>query len=318
MATVPAESKRPGCGRPGAGWPSVRRKLSTCQCAAGLDEAEIRRIRLFSLSFAREPVVNDAPTPSTFDTLSRAADPACSSHIVDEERRHAQAKVAHELRTPLAAIVSLAEVMAGEHLGPLPNAQYKDYARSIAETARHTLEVIRGMLESGHACSDVAGQTLTELDLDRIAAEAVRAAGPMAAAAGLIIRLVPAERLPRVIADGVAVRQILLNLITNAIRYAGTGATLALRTGSGGKGEVWLEAEDDGPGFPVHVLQGVAHSVEAPGVNGEGGAETRVRYGLSLVRSLAEANGARMVLANGAHSGACIRIVFDPSRSVIV
>lgn len=259
--------------------------------------------------------MNDIPATEIIKAAGIGIAGACADGAGGDERRNAYAKVAHELRTPLAAIVSLADVMAGEHLGPLLHPQYRDYARSIAETARHTLDVIRGMLETEHLESMVPTQTFTELDLNRIVTEAIRAAGPMASAAGLAIRFVPAQQLPRVIADGVAMRQILLNVITNAIRYAGTGATLVFRTGVGAAGDVWLEAEDDGPGFPSHVLQGPE---PAEREDAAGAAAPRIRFGLSLVRALAAANGGRVLLSNVDHSGARLRIIFDASRSVIV
>src|SRR6185295_20127562 len=59
-----------------------------------------------------------------------------------------QAKLAHEIRTPLSAVISYAEVLKDEHFGPLGNACYRTYASNIFESARHVLRLVDGMLQS--------------------------------------------------------------------------------------------------------------------------------------------------------------------------
>ena len=221
------------------------------------------------------------------------------------------ARLAHELRTPLAAIQSAAEAMEQGALGPPGGPVWRDYAQSIGDTARHALGVIEAMLEPAQAMHSLRQQTYTELDLNGIAAEAIRGAGPMAAKAGLVLRLDLAAALPHVFADRVAVRQILLNLIANAIAHAGEGCTMTLRSGFEAPAEAWLEAEDDGPGFSATVL---ACAMQQKG--GDAGRSSGTGLGLILAKALAESNGARLLIANRVPRGASVRLSFGPSRLV--
>lgn len=248
------------------------------------------------------PPPSPAPAAATPETVGRPASDTSAAH--DE----ALAKIAHELRTPLAAIASLAEVMAHGRFGPLGNARYQDYVQSIGETARHALSVVQAMLEPLAREQDIPEQTFTELDLNQIATEAVRSAEPLAGKAGFGIVLSLADALPRVIADQVAVRQILLNLIANAIQHADGARSITIRTGVT-DGQAWLEAEDDGPGFSAERLASSAAQWRSrtPFAEGSG-------FGLALARSLAEANGATLVIGNAMPHGAKVRLSFAASR----
>ena len=227
------------------------------------------------------------------------------------------ARLGHELRTPIAAILSLADVMAKGHFGPLGSARYEDYARSIREAARHALGVIGAMLDPDAIGRPIAEQTFTEVDLNDVVADAARSVESLAEDNGLMLDITLAPRLPRLIVDRLAVQQIVLNLLTNGFEHAGTGARMHLRTGGTIGGETWFEAEDDGPGVPASVIQSVTMGSAAAGFDAfsstpEGG------LGLRLIRALAEANGGRLEITDVQPHGARVRIAFNASRAVPV
>jgi two-component system cell cycle sensor histidine kinase PleC len=279
--------------------------------------------------------VNDGPSaPATFPPVVQSAgaerpatgDPtltdtaaACDGHPPSLASSSAAptpatpeilARLAHELRTPLAAIYSLADVMVQGTFGPMANPRHKEYAESIRDTAHHAIGVVRAMLDPEGLDQQVPEQTFTELDLTDIALQAVRSVEPMARRAGLVLGCQLATQLPRVIADRVAIHQILLNLLSNSVEHAASGGRALVRVGQGA-GEVWIEVEDNGPGF---VLGDGPDSSSQGQPRPAPGAVLPKGLGLRLAVALARANGARLEVFKSVPNGSRARLTFSPSR----
>src|SRR5204863_6749470 len=95
--------------------------------------------------------------------------------------------LAHELRTPLSAVIAYAEILKNEHFGPLANARYKGYARDIYESARHALGVVDSMLRGDAKRSVVPPLAFAELEPVRVVESCLTIARPLAERAGLIL-----------------------------------------------------------------------------------------------------------------------------------
>jgi two-component system, cell cycle sensor histidine kinase PleC len=229
-------------------------------------------------------------------------------------------RLAHELRTPLAAIASLADVMAESRLGPLGNARYEDYARNISETARHALDVVATMLAPGSLGTSLPEQTFTDLDLSEIVTDVASSLRVMAEERGLALSVQLAPAMPRVIADRVSVQRIVLNFVRNGLEHAAGASRLVLRVGVTPAGEAWVEVEDDGPGIAAEVVTRLAHGEAPRGSRMEarppGDASTGL--GLVLARELAQANAARLEFLPVLPHGTRVRLRFDAARSVLV
>lgn len=229
-----------------------------------------------------------------------------------------EAKLAHELKTPLSAIVAAAEIMRDERLGRIGNERYRTYAADIHDSARHALEVIARMLTGPVASEEeeVGAQSFAEIDLNEIALSAVSALKPMAANDGHALAAELAPRLPHVIADATSVRQIALNLMTNALRHAGQGAGVTVRTSYSLNGPVSLEVVDTGRGMSAEEIKrlqvGVSDTRRT--VDAKGG----LGLGLPFVTRLADANGARLEIESQAGRGTRAAIVFARDRVVPV
>ncbi len=216
------------------------------------------------------------------------------------ELRH----LAHELRTPLSAILSLADVLQGGHLGAIANARHRDYLVNMRDTARHALAVIETMLEHPSGLREAA-LPAAGLDLERVIVEVVAGMSGLAARSGATLSVVTGTGGALVAADATAVRQMLINLVANSLAHAGGGVTVTIMTGTGAGRQVWAEVADNGPGLPASVIVRLASraALEAPDSSG------RPQLGLSLTRALAEANGGRLELASGP-AGARARLIF--------
>ncbi|HZT50653.1 MAG TPA: ATP-binding protein [Stellaceae bacterium] len=141
------------------------------------------------------------------------------------------ANMSHELRTPLNAIIGFSQVMADELMGPLGSARYTGYARDICSSAQHLLGIISDILDVSKLEAGKAELDEEEGDLAAIVGDVLQLVRERARAleVGLAID-VPAD-LPAIRIDVLKLKQVLLNLVTNAIKFSHAGGEVALSAG---------------------------------------------------------------------------------------
>jgi signal transduction histidine kinase len=224
----------------------------------------------------------------------------------------ATARLAHELRTPLSAVIAYAEVLKDEHFGALGNARYRDYARNIYDSARHALGVLEGMLASAPEAAGVPELVFADLDPRTIVEDCLAVARPLADQAGLKLGAELGPRMPRIVADEVSLKQMLLNLLTNAIKFARRGDEVTVGVAYEAGGPLRIAVTDTGPGMkePPLALEG---GRSGPARRRKGGG-----IGLPLTRALAEANGAALVIDSAPGRGTRVTIAFGRDRVVPV
>ncbi len=214
------------------------------------------------------------------------------------------AKLAHELRTPLGAIAAYAEVMATEHFGPLSDPRYREYARNIHAAARHALGVVEAMMPRATGASGGAARELRFKDLapEAVVQSCARLIAPAAEHHGVRLEVSEAPHLPRIVADEVSLSQMLMNLLTNAVKFSRAGDRVTLLVSQGNDGDVTFSVRDTGPGL-------AATQENATAAKGLG-------IGLALTRELAEANGATFDIESAPGEGTCATIRFPATRVV--
>ena len=226
-------------------------------------------------------------------------------------------RLAHELRTPLAAIVVLAEIIRDERLGPLGNDRYRAYAADIHQSAALANTVVAALLDpAGEAGGGSGPLEFAELDLASIVGGGVSALQAMAAASGVaLVAQIPAG-LPHVIADRRSVLQMLNNLIANALKYTPPGGQVAVHLGYCPGGPVVLEVVDNGDGMSEAELRrvGPGGMTAEPLRRRSGG----TGIGIPLVRTLAAAGGARFSIESELGRGTRASIGFPHDRVVPV
>lgn len=251
-------------------------------------------------------------------------DRASSDDSQHPEPRIDIAKLAHELRTPLGAIIAASEIMRDERLGAIGNERYRGYASDIHDSARHALAVINSMLgRSAAGAATGTGrreaaepQLFAQLDLNAIVEGTVSGMRPLADKAAVAVSALLRPRLPNVIADPVSVRQILLNLLTNAVKFTAGGGTVTVTTRYALDGPVEIVVADTGAGMSAaDIARSLSADAPPQRAPREGGG---LGIGLPLVRLLAEANGATIAIDSAPGAGTAVVVAFAKNRVVPV
>jgi two-component system, cell cycle sensor histidine kinase PleC len=184
--------------------------------------------------------------------------------ISEEARRRAEsanhsksrflATMSHELRTPLNAIMGFSEVMRAEVMGPIGSPQYKDYAGNIYDSGRHLLNLINEILDLSRIEAGKYELNEERVRLCDVVDDCVRLLRLRADAKGLeIIEHVDPD-LPPVWADPRAMRQIVLNLMSNALKFTPKGGRITLTADLSSDGGQRLCVRDTGPGIPADEI----------------------------------------------------------------
>jgi signal transduction histidine kinase len=233
-----------------------------------------------------------------------------------EEANHAKleflAKVSHELRTPLNAIIGFSELIIRDVLGPLGNEKYRSYIEDIHMSGRHLLDVINDILDFAKA---EAGKLLlqeSEVDVSEVVASLKRLIGPRARDAGIELSdRVPAD-LPRLWCDERKLKQMLLNLLANAVKFTRPGGRTEISASEGPEGFT-CTVSDTGIGIADadldRVLEPFVQADTTLGRRQEG-----TGLGLPLVKAMIEIHGGRIVLESELNKGTTVRLIFPPER----
>jgi signal transduction histidine kinase/PAS domain-containing protein len=157
------------------------------------------------------------------------------------------ARVSHEVRGPVNAIIGFAEIMLEERFGALGNERYRSYLKDIRVSGEHVIGLLDDLLAIASAASATAELSFTRLNLNEVVAETVAAVQAAAARERIVMRTSFGPGLPPVMADERSVRQIALNLLSNAMRYTGPGGQVIVSTARTDGGETALRVRDTGP-----------------------------------------------------------------------
>jgi PAS domain S-box-containing protein len=219
------------------------------------------------------------------------------------------ARISHEVRAPLNAIIGFAEVMIGERFGPLGNGRYADYMKDIRNSGERVISLINDLLELSRIETGKLELAFTNQNLNELVESCVALMQPQANRGRIIIRTSLSHVLPPVVADARALRQIALNVISTSIGLANHGGQVIVSTAISDFGEVVLRVRDTG-----HALndQEVAAALEpfrsqAPSEQASDGSG----LSLSLTKALVEANRAQFHIKAAPKSGTLMEVVFS-------
>jgi PAS domain S-box-containing protein len=219
------------------------------------------------------------------------------------------ARISHEVRTPLNAIIGFAEVMISERFGALGNARYVEYMKDIRASGERVIAIISDLLDLSRVETGRLDLAFANQNLNDLVEQCVAVMQPQANRERIIIRTSLAHMLPPVVADAPALRQIALNLIGNSIHLANAGGQVIVSTALSDFGEVVLRVRDTGHGLNDREVAAALEPfrTQAPPDQVSDGAAVN----LSLTKALVEANRAQFHIKTAPHSGTLIEVVFS-------
>lgn len=223
------------------------------------------------------------------------------------------ANMSHELRTPLNAIIGFSEVMMAQIFGPLRNDKYLQYSRDIHSSGEHLLGLINDVLDISKI---EAGQyTIAEdqVDFDEVADDCLKLIELRAQANNVEIVMRRSGALPELLADQRAVRQIWLNLLTNAVKFAPPGSQIHMIAYVRADGTFCFGVHDEGPGIHPDELQLVQETF-GQGAEGKSRPGSGTGLGLAIVKGLIEAHGGEFILKSKVDVGTQAEAIFPSSR----
>ncbi len=223
------------------------------------------------------------------------------------------ANMSHELRTPLNAVIGFSEMMSHQIFGPLGNDRYAEYVDDIGTSGRHLLSLIDQVLDFTKIEASTQELQFQSVDLGELTDETVRMLVPQALEAGLLILVHLADQAVIVRADPRAMRQILLNLASNSIKFTDPGGQIDIHVGRTSAGMGFVRIDDTGVGIPVSEQERILRPFEQIAES-----DTRSRpgwgLGLSIVSVLVRLHDARMSIVSAPGQGTSITITFQEVR----
>src|SRR5215472_16196698 len=206
------------------------------------------------------------------------------------------ANMSHELRTPLSAIIGFSEIMQHEALGPVGSTRYRAYADDINRSGMHLLGLVEDFV-----------------DVDHLIADCLTLLRESAARAKIELAVVKDARLPPAYADERKLKQILINLLGNAIKFTGAGGSVEVAATVAASGTLQVSVRDSGAGIrpedvakvfePFGQLRGAIESGQ-PGTG----------LGLPLSRKLAELHGGTLEIESAEGAGTTVLLSLPPER----
>ena len=226
------------------------------------------------------------------------------------------ANMSHELRTPLNGIIGFSQIMRDGTFGPLGNDRYQDYASDILNAGNHLLSLIGDILDISRIEAGAMELAESNLDLGDAVAGCLRLIEGRAADAGITLAAAITEGLV-VRGDETRIKQIVLNLLANSIKYSPKATTVTISTRLEKDGAIVLTVEDQGQGIAaedlVHVVLPFGQTRQSVQITHEG-----VGLGLALANSFSEMHGGTLEIESELGAGTTVTVRFPPARTVTI
>ena len=227
------------------------------------------------------------------------------------------ANMSHELRTPLNAIIGFADLIGAESFGPLGDARYRDYAQDISDSGKHLLALINDILDLSKIESGRMELQEENIDIADTVRSCLRFMGERARNGELeLVAEIDETTISLLRADPRMLKQILFNMLSNAIKFTPPGGKVTIRAWHNRQSGYIIQVEDTGIGIALDdipkALSRFGQIDSALGRKYEG-----TGLGLPLTKSLAELHGGSLDLQSEVGVGTTVTVRFPAGRLLV-
>ena len=215
------------------------------------------------------------------------------------------ANMSHELRTPLNAIIGFSEIMAGQMFGPMGSAKYSEYASDIRKSGQFLLDVINDILDMSKIEAGKIDLEMSNVELSIVLEEVLRLVGPRAAESKISISRDFAD-VPEFRADRRALKQVFINIMSNAIKFTAEGGTVKIKT-MFDSNIIRIQMIDNGIGIPMRDIEKLGRpfeQVENQFTKSRGGSG----LGLAISKSLVDLHGGKLLITSKVGKGTTVTV----------
>ena len=219
-------------------------------------------------------------------------------------RREFVANVSHELRTPLTSIRSYAETLSDG--GDMPPEMQKEFLGVIVNESDRMTKIVQDLLDLSKFDSGSWALKFERFDLERSVRDVYAAVALDAKKRGHIVNLELEWRMPSVVGDRSRIEQVLMNILSNAVKYTPEGGTIEI-SGGALDDQVWIRVQDTGIGIPEADLPRVFdrfYRVDKARSRASGG----TGLGLSIAHEIVERHGGKMVIESREGEGTTVTV----------
>jgi signal transduction histidine kinase len=241
--------------------------------------------------------------------LRRAKEEAEAANVAKSEFL---ANVSHELRTPLNAVIGFSEVMRDALMGPIDN-RYREYAQDIHESGQHLLRLIGDVLDLSKIGAGRLELHDEPVDLGQLVQACHRLLAERARDSKVALEIDIARDLPVLMADPVRLKQIVLNLMSNAVKFTAEGGRVTTRAAPDADGGVTITVADTGIGMTAQEIE-VALEPFRQVDNAMSRRYEGSGLGLPLAKQLAELHGGRLEISSEPGAGTIARVRLPHKR----
>ena len=227
------------------------------------------------------------------------------------------ANMSHELRTPLNAIIGFSEMIKNQTFGAVNNPKYEEYVGDIHFSARHLLDIINDVLDMSKIEAGKVNLMESEVEVDAVLRSVGRIMNDRAQSAQVSLHTDIPAGLPHMKADQRLLRQILINLVSNAVKFSPPGAEVRIGARMMLDHSVQIEVSDRGPGIPEdklrYVMEPFGQINDPRTYKGQG-----TGLGLPLAKAMVELHDGQISLESREGLGTTVTLSFPPSRVILL
>jgi len=255
-----------------------------------------------------------APSPAALHAFLVPLGLELAAALANQAKSQILTNMSHELRTPLNAIIGFAEVIRDAMLEPVA-ARYREYARNIHSSGHHLLGLINDVLDLAKIDTGRMDLNEEEVDVSRLIATCLPLMAERAKKGGVELVVPPAPNLPSIRVDRLRLKQVVLNLMSNAIKFTPSGGKVTLAALPTADGGLTIKVADTGIGIRPEeitralepfqqVEQNLSRRFEGSGL------------GLPLAKQLVELHGGTLTITSELGKGTTVFISLPPDRVI--